>query len=73
MRNARQSCYLDTIALICCAIYNLAQKNNLIVILPDRHVQVENTLEALGQFGEFVVVGGKQSFGAELLVNVFNN
>jgi len=70
--NARQPGHLQTIAFVGAPRQNFAQENDLIVPLADCHVEIPQAGEPGGQFGQLMVMGGEEGFGANLVMEEFD-
>src|SRR5512146_2640615 len=63
---------LDAVAAVGGAGFDSAQENDSAGAFLDRHVVVLHAGELVGEFGELVVMRGKERFGAGARVDVFD-
>ena len=73
LRHTGQTRDLNAIALVRGAFHNLAEKHDGIVVLAHSDIQVEHAWQTVAEFGEFVLVRGKQGLCTELLMQVFHD
>ena len=72
-RHAGEARDLDAVAFVCAAFDDLAQEHNRVVPLAHGDVVILDARQALGEFGQFVIVRGEQRFRTDLIVQVFND
>src|SRR5262245_20176371 len=67
-RHAGETGHLNTVALVCAALDNLAEEDNLIVPLAHSHVEIPQPRQAHGQYSQLMVMRGEERLGADGVV-----
>ena len=64
---------MDSITLVRATRHDLTQKNNLIVPLTHRDVEIADATALLGEFGQLVIVGCEESARFDFVVEKFRH
>ena len=71
--DAGQAGHLDAVALVRAALDDFAQENDLIVPLAHGDVVISHPRQPRREFGQFMVMRGEKRFGADLVVQMFDD
>ena len=72
-REPRQARHLDAVRAVRASLLEPSQEDDVVAGLADRHVQVLHAWKKVAQLGEFVVVGGEDGLGADVLMKVLGD
>ena len=73
VRHAGQTRYMDTVAFVRAAFDDFSEKNNLVMPFAHGDVEIFDARQARGEFGQFVIMRGEQSFRADLIVQMLDD
>ena len=65
VRNSGEFGYLDTVALVGSALYDLTQKDNVVAVFFYRNAVVVDVIHLAFKLSKFMVVSCKQGFGTK--------
>jgi hypothetical protein len=64
---------LDPVAFVGAAGHDFVEEHDLVMPFADGDVEILESGEAGGEFGEFVIMGGEEGFGADDVMEVFDD